>query len=123
MEKILIALLFIGLNTGLYLIFVLDEQLRIDKRVKILFFVSLAVVGIFAIVSDSQSLGLIRMSIVLLLLYLIGLGLYKFFFLRYFEQKKMEFPKLIKKIVLFGILPIYTLFVTASQILLVFKII
>jgi hypothetical protein len=108
MEKILIGLLFVGLNTGTYTMFVLDERLNVSKRLKKIFFSFFAVASIFCFASGSQDLRQVGPSIFLLLVCLIGLSMYKFFFSKFFEQKGTAFPQTIKKIVVFGLLPVYS---------------
>ncbi|MBS1951230.1 MAG: hypothetical protein JST37_09535 [Bacteroidetes bacterium] len=122
MEKIIASLLFVGLNAGTYTVFVFDERLKINKQRKIFFYSFFAVASIVCFISGNQSLGLIRPSISLLLMYFVVLGMYKYFFSKFFELRGETFPETIKKIVVFGLAPVFTLVATVIQILLVYNV-
>ena len=119
--EILASILFVGLNAGTYTIFVFDERLKIDKRRKIYFYSFFAVASILCFASGNPSLALIRPSISLLLMYFVVLGAYKFFFSKFFELRGQTFPETLKKIVVFGLAPVFTLVATVIQILLVYN--
>jgi hypothetical protein len=119
--EILASILFVGLNAGTYTIFVFDERLKIDKRRKIYFYSFFAVAGILCFASGNPSLRLVGSSISLLMIYFLVLGMYKFFFSKFFELRGQTFPETIKKIVVFGLAPVFTLVATVIQILLVYN--
>lgn len=72
METILISLVYILLNVGLYLIFVVDDRLRINRPIKIIFFIFFLIFSVLWVASDNPDFQLIRVSISLLGLYLLG---------------------------------------------------
>lgn len=119
--EILASILFVGLNAGTYTVFVFDERLKIDKRGKIYFYSFFAVASILCFASGNPSLRLVGSSISLLVMYFMVLGMYKFFFSKFFELRGQAFPETLKKIVVFGLAPIFTLVATVIQILLVYN--
>ena len=116
----MLSLLFIFLNVGLYLVFVFNDWLKIKKNVRIGFSLFFLVVYIFWEVSKSPHLDLMRISISLLGLYLIG-SLVLMLILKFFEHRNVRIEKIAKQFVLFILLPTYTLIVTAIQIMFLFK--
>lgn len=122
MEKVLISLVYIILNVGLYFVFVLSDKLNIRRVTKIIFFLIFLAVSVFWVASDNPNFQLIRITISLLGLYLLG-SLVLLFISKYLEQKNAHLHKKIKQVVLFIVLPLYTLFVTTVQALLLFSVI
>jgi hypothetical protein len=122
MERILVSFVFIALNLGLHFSFVSYNKFNISKNFKIIFFLFFLVTSLFWIFSENPNFNLIRISISLLGLYLIGILVFKFFHLRYFQRLNIKFRDIIIHIIKFIIMPIYTVFVTAVQILLLFNI-
>ena len=122
METILISLVYILLNTGLYLVFVVDDRLRINRPIKIIFFIFFLIFSILWVASENTDLQLIKISISLLGLYLLG-AVVLLFITKSFEMKNVLFGEKIKQGILFIILPLYTMFVTTVQILLLYDVI
>jgi hypothetical protein len=120
MEKIMLGLLFIFLNVGLYLVIVLDDRLRIRRNLKMGFFLFFIVIYIVWEIAKLPYLDIMRISISLLGLYLIGAVIMRFI-LKFFQQKNEKVERIIRTIVFFGVMPIYTLMTTIVQILLLLK--
>jgi hypothetical protein len=123
MERIIISLVFISLNVGLYIVFILSDRLHVSKKVKILFFSVFLVISIIGLALNNPYFVPIRLSISLLLFYVVVFLMYKYFFLKSLEYNKMSFPESIKQIFKFIFLPVFTLFVTTVQMLMLFEII
>lgn len=124
MEKIVISLVLIALNVGLYLIFLFKDQLNIPKKVGIGFFAFFLIVSIIWATSKNPNFSRVPNPIFLLGIYLLGFLVIRFFFnLRFFKEKNITVHKLIKQFFKFILLPTYTLFVTTGQLLLLYNVI
>jgi hypothetical protein len=120
MEKIALSVLFIFLNAGIYFLFIFNERLKVSRNIKVSFFLFFLLIYIYSEVSKTLYLDIIRMSIFLLGLYLIG-SVALTLILKFFAQRNIRISKVIRKIAFFFILPIYTTMVTVVQIVLLFK--
>ena len=116
-----ISLLFVVLNIGMYFSFASGGRLRLKGKSKIAFFGIFILFSVIWTISDNPDLQLIRISIFLAMNYVFGYFGYRYFFLRYFKSKNMEFPKIIKQTLRFFLIPLYTIGATIVQIILLFE--
>jgi hypothetical protein len=79
-EKILIGLVLIALNVGLYLTFVLRERLNIPRNSILLFYLFFLIAVTVSWISKGLYLELAQSSIYLLGMHLLALLSFKFFF-------------------------------------------
>jgi len=113
MEKLLTTLIIVVLNFGLYAVFCFKTSKTAKKVFSIVFLVTI----LFFEIVEGQYLDLIRISYLLLGLYLMGYVILKFIIYKFLERNNIGFYGVIRKIIIFFILPLYTLMVTAFQVL------
>lgn len=120
MENLLIAALFVFLNFGLYAVFIMREQLGVSKKGSIAFFVLFTVFVAFGMMSENTNLELIRMNFNLLIMYLLGLLLFRFMFPMLLKQQGKTFPIKLKSLIKKYIISGFTVLSTVVQILILY---
>jgi hypothetical protein len=119
--KIGISLVFVSLNVGLYFVFALRNRFKLRAIFKIAFLSIFILLSIAWGMSDNPDFGLIRISDFLLMNYALGYLGYRYLFVPYFKSRNMEFPNVIRQILIFFLIPFYTVGATTAQILLLFE--
>jgi hypothetical protein len=118
-EKILISLVLIALNVGLYLTFVLSERLSISRNIILLFYLFFLIVATVSWISKGSYLELVQSSIYLLGMHLLALLSFKFFF-PMVTFHNPTYQELLKVFFNYILLPIATLATTVWQVFFLF---
>ena len=119
MDKIIIGLVLIALNVGLYLIFVLKERLNISRNPILLFYLFFLIVAIVSWISKGSYLELVQSSIYLLVAHLVVWLSFKFLFPMVFHN--LTYQEILKGFFNYILLSIATLATTVWQIFFLFN--
>jgi hypothetical protein len=121
MARILVALVLVALNTGLYLNFVLSERLSLSRNMKLFFYLVFLIVSIAAWVSKDSTISVAQSSTYLLVAYLLVLISFRFLIPAIFDQYP-TYQAWSKSLFNYFLLPIATLLVTVGQMLRLFDV-
>ena len=119
MEKILIGLILIALNVGMYLVFVLSERLNISRNFTLSFFLFFLIVAIVSWTSKELYFELMQSSIFLLVAHLLVLLSFKFLLPMVFHD--LSYQEILKGFFNYILLSVATLATTVWQIFLLFE--
>lgn len=117
MEKLFLLILFISINFGLYWVFVVRRQLKVVIAF-LVFFLILVFIGTKSTNSDFQ---LIIMNFNLMMLYLLGLIVFKVLFPIILKFKNRSFPEGIRDFIRRYLVSGLTIVATLVQILMLFE--